>query len=196
MKQLFLSRFLYYKKLGDETFAQLHDKDILWQFNAESNSIATIVKHIAGNMKSRWTNFLTEDGEKDSRNRDQEFVETISTKAEILEFWEDGWRILIEAIDQITTENIEQTILIRGEKHSVMDAFLRQLAHYPYHIGQIIYIAKMLKNEEWKTLSIAKNESQYYTIQKLKEQKPLEIQQNSSPVCYAKSDEVRDDYKI
>lgn len=196
MKKLFHNRFNYYKQLGDRTFAQIDDKEILWQYNAESNSIATIVKHIAGNMKSRWTNFLTEDGEKEWRNRDQEFVETISTKAEMLEVWENGWKILFEAIDQITPENLDETILIRGEKHSVMDAFLRQLAHYPYHIGQIIYIAKMLKNENWKTLSIAKNQSENYTIQKLKAQNPLEIHENSSPVCYAKSDEVRDDYKI
>ncbi len=196
MKKLFQDRFLYYKELGDRTFAQLDDKGILWKYNTESNSIATIVKHITGNMKSRWTNFLTEDGEKEWRNRDQEFVETHCSKAEMLEVWESGWKVLFEAIDLITSENIEETILIRGEKHSIMDAFLRQLAHYPYHIGQIIFIAKMLKNEEWKTLSIAKNQSKNYTIHKLKEQQPLEIHENSSPVCYAKSDEVRDDYKI
>lgn len=196
MKKLFHDRFLYYKELGDKTFIQLDDKGILWRYNEESNSIATIVKHISGNMKSRWTNFLTEDGEKEWRNRDQEFEETICTKVEMLEVWENGWKILFEAIDQITPENLDETILIRGEKHSVMDAFLRQLAHYPYHIGQIIYIAKMLKNEDWKTLSIARNQSENYTIQKLKAQKPLEIHENSSPVCYAKSDEVRDDYKI
>ena len=196
MKKLFHYRFLYYKELGDKTFIQLDDKGILWRYNEESNSIATIVKHISGNMKSRWTNFLTEDGEKEWRNRDQEFEETISTKVEMLKVWESGWTVLFNAIDQITPENLDETILIRGEKHSVMDAFLRQLAHYPYHIGQIIYIAKMLKNEDWKTLSIARNQSENYTIQKLEAQKPLEIHENSSPVCYAKSDEVRDDYKI
>ena len=196
MKKLFHYRFLYYKELGDKTFIQLDDKGILWRYNEESNSIATIVKHISGNMKSRWTNFLTEDGEKVWRNRDQEFEETISTKVEMLKVWESGWTVLFNAIDQITPENLDETILIRGEKHSVMDAFLRQLAHYPYHIGQIIYIAKMLKNEDWKTLSIARNQSENYTIQKLEAQKPLEIHENSSPVCYAKSDEVRDDYKI
>lgn len=188
MKELFIKRFQYYKELGDKTFAQLNEQEILWQYNEESNSVATIVKHLSENMISRWTNFLSEDGEKDWRNRDSEFENTKKTKAEMLELWEKGWKILFNALDQINEENLHQTIFIRGEKHSVADAVLRQLAHYPYHIGQIVYIAKMLKNENWKTLSIARNQSKDFNHLMLQ-------QQNSSPVCYANSDEVREDYK-
>ena len=196
MKDLFLKRFKYYKDLGDKTFQQLTDQEVLWRYNEASNSISTIVKHLSGNMKSRWTNFLTEDGEKSWRNRDSEFLEDIKSKEEMLKIWEEGWQILFKALDQITPENINQIIFIRGEKLSVLDALLRQLAHYPYHVGQIIFIAKMLKNEDWKTLSIAKNKSEEYHLELLKNQKPEEIPENSSPVCYAKSDEVRDEYKI
>ena len=194
MKDLFLKRFQYYKNIADRTFEQLEEPQLFWQYNPESNSIATIVKHISGNMISRWTNFLTEDGEKDWRNRDAEFENDIQSKAEMLEMWEKGWLVLFDALNQVNDANINSIILIRGEKISVVDALLRQLAHYPYHIGQIIYLAKMLKNDDWKTLSIARNKSQEYT-ELLKKQNSAEIHQNSSPVCYAKSDEVRDEYQ-
>lgn len=196
MKELFLKRFLFYKDLGDKTFEQLSDDEVLWQYNAESNSIATIVKHIAGNMVSRWTNFLTEDGEKEYRNRDAEFLNDIQSKAEMIAVWENGWKVLLEAINLITDENINTTIFIRGEKHSLLDAVLRQLAHYPYHVGQIVYAAKMLKNDAWKTLSIARNKSAEYNSELLTKLNSTDIPQNSSPVCYAKSDDVRDDYKL
>ena len=196
MKDLLQKRFQYYKDLGDKTFEQLNDQEVLWKHNEESNSIATIVKHIAGNMKSRWTNFLTEDGEKSWRNRDAEFSDDITSKEDMLDIWEEGWQILFSALDQITPENIHQTIFIRGEKHTIFDAFLRQLAHYPYHIGQIVFVAKMLKKEDWKTLSIAKNKSAEYHLEVLKNQKTEDIPENSSPVCFAKSEEVRDEYKI
>ncbi|UJF30068.1 DUF1572 domain-containing protein [Kaistella sp. 97-N-M2] len=196
MKELFLKRFLFYKDLGDKTFEQLSDDEVLWQYNAESNSIATIVQHIAGNMVSRWTNFLTEDGEKEYRNRDAEFLNDIQSKAEMIAVWENGWKVLLEAINLITDENINTPIFIRGEKHSLLDAVLRQLAHYPYHIGQIIYAAKMLKNDAWKTLSIARNKSAEYNSELLTKLNSTDIPQNSSPVCYAKSDDVRDDYKL
>ncbi len=195
MKDLFLKRFKYYKDLGDKTFQQLTDEDVLWRYNEVSNSISTIVKHLSGNMKSRWTNFLTEDGEKSWRNRDSEFEYDLQSKEEMLKIWEEGWQILFRALDQITPENIHQIIFIRGEELSVIDALLRQLAHYPYHVGQIIFIAKMIKNEDWKTLSIAKNKSEEYHLELLKNQKSEEIPENSSPVCFAKSDEVRDEYK-
>ncbi len=195
MKNLFTKRFQYYKELGDKTFSQLNDEQVLWQYNPESNSIATIVKHLSGNMLSRWTNFLIEDGEKNWRNRDSEFENNIKSKEEMLEVWEKGWTVFFEALNQIQEETWQKEITIRGEKHSVLDAVLRQLAHYPYHVGQIIYIAKMLKNDDWKTLSIARNQSQEFNIEMLKRQNPEEIQQNSSPVCYAKSDEVRDEFK-
>lgn len=194
MKDLFLKRFQYYKNIADQTFEQLEEPQLFWQYNPESNSIATIVKHISGNMISRWTNFLTEDGEKEWRNRDAEFENDIQSKAEMLEMWEKGWLVLFDALNQVNDANINSIILIRGEKISVVDALLRQLAHYPYHIGQIIYLAKMLKNDDWRTLSIARNKSQEYT-ELLKKQNSAEIHQNSSPVCYAKSDEVRDEYQ-
>jgi len=195
MKELFLKRFLFYKDLGDKTFEQLSNDEVLWQYNTESNSIATIVKHIAGNMVSRWTNFLTEDGEKEYRNRDAEFLNDIQSKAEMIAVWENGWKVLLEAINLITDENINTPIFIRGEKHSLLDAVLRQLAHYPYHVGQIIYVAKMLKNDAWATLSIGRNKSAEYNSELLTKLNATEIPQNFSPVCYAKSDDVRDDYK-
>ncbi|QOW09075.1 DUF1572 domain-containing protein [Kaistella flava (ex Peng et al. 2021)] len=196
MKDLFIKRFLFYKELAEKTFDQVSEEQLFWKYNEESNSIATLVKHISGNMLSRWTNFLTEDGEKNWRNRDSEFENDIHSKSEMMEIWNKGWQVLLEALNQIKDENWYDTILIRGEKHSILDAVLRQFAHYPYHIGQIIYIGKMLKNEDWKTLSIAKNHSETFNIEKFKSQDSSEIQENSSPVCYAKSDEVRDDYKI
>ena len=196
MKDLFLKRFNYYKELGDKTFVQLSDSELFWTYSSESNSIATLVQHISGNMESRWTRFLTEDGEKTWRNRDREFETHLKSKAEVIAVWEKGWDILFKALNQIEDHQWQKTILIRGEQHSVLDAVLRQLAHYPYHIGQIIYIAKMLKNDHWQILSIAKNQSENYTAQVLKNNNSEEIQENSSPVCFAKSDEIRDDYKL
>lgn len=196
MKDLFVKRFQYYKELAEKTFDQVSEEHLFWKYNEESNSIATLVKHLSGNMQSRWTNFLTEDGEKSWRKRDSEFENDIQSKAEMMKIWTEGWQVLFEALNQIKEETWNQTILIRGEKHTLLEAVLRQLAHYPYHIGQIIYIGKMVKDADWKTLSIAKNQSVPFTIEKLKSLDSSEIQENSSPVCYAKSDEVRDDYKI
>ena len=195
MKDLFIKRFQYYKELGDKTFAQLSDEQLFWKYNEESNSIAVIVQHLAGNMLSRWTNFLTEDGEKDWRNRDSEFENNFTTKEEVLEYWEKGWKCLFDALNQLDEQNLNYPIYIRGEKHTVLDAVLRQLTHYPYHIGQIVYIAKMMKNDDWKTLSIARNKSDDFNIEMLQKRPSEEIQQNSSPVCFAKDPEVRDDYK-
>ncbi|WP_326982401.1 DUF1572 domain-containing protein [Chryseobacterium sp. MYb264] len=195
MKELFIKRFDYYKILSDQSFDQLSDEQIFWQFNEESNSIAVIVKHVAGNMLSRWTNFLTEDGEKPWRNRDEEFINTFKTKQEVLEYWEKGWKCLFDALNQITDENLYSTIYIRNEAHSVIDAVFRQLAHYPYHIGQIVYIAKMLKNDHWKTLSIAKNKSQEFNSEMKNQFSVNDLDSNSSPVCYQNSSEVRDEFK-
>ena len=183
-------RFLYYKNLGDKTFEQLTDEHLFWQYNEESNSIATIVKHVSGNMISRWTNFLTEDGEKPWRNRDSEFSNSLKNKTDVIELWENGWRVFLDALSEINEQNLESTIYIRGEAHSVLDAVNRQLAHYPYHIGQMVYIAKMLKNNDWKTLSIARNTSEDFN-QKILENSENE---NSSPICYAKSSDVRDEF--
>lgn len=193
MKDLLINRFLYYKELGDKSFAQLTDEQLFWQYNEESNSIAIIVKHLAGNMLSRWTNFLTDDGEKEWRNRDAEFVNTFKTKSEVLDYWEKGWNCLFTALAQITDENITSTIYIRGEAHTIFDAVLRQISHYPYHIAQIVYIGKMIKNTDWKTLSIARNKSADFNQEM--HSKFESNQENASPVCFAKSNEVRDDYK-
>lgn len=195
MKDLFIKRFEYYKMLGDKSFEQLSDEQIFWQFNEESNSIAVIVKHIAGNMLSRWTNFLTEDGEKSWRNRDEEFVNTFKTKSEVLAYWEKGWECLFNALNQIPDENLYATIYIRGEAHSVIDAVFRQLAHYPYHIGQIVYVAKMMKNDSWKTLSIARNKSREFNDGMKNKFHENSQNPNSSPVCYQNSPEVRDEFK-
>jgi hypothetical protein len=195
MKELFIKRFEYYKSLGDKSFEQLSDEQIFWQYNEESNSIAVIVKHIAGNMLSRWMNFLTEDGEKSWRNRDDEFVNTFKTKQEVLDYWEKGWKCLFEALHQINDENLYATIYIRGEAHSVIDAAFRQLAHYPYHIGQIVYIAKMMKNDDWKTLSIARNKSQEFNNDMKNQFSGNDSNSNSSPVCYQNSPEIRDEFK-
>lgn len=196
MKELFIKRFEYYKMLGDKSFEQLSDEQIFWQFNKESNSIAIIVKHVAGNMLSRWTNFLTEDGEKSWRNRDEEFVNTFQSKAEVLEYWERGWKCLFEALNQINDENLYSTIYIRNEAHSVVDAVFRQLAHYPYHIGQIVFIAKMMKNEDWKTLSIARNKSRDFNNEMKDKFTENDLPSNSSSVCFENSPDVRDDYKL
>lgn len=194
MKDLFIKRFQYYKELGDKTFDQLTGDQMFWQFNEESNSIAVIVKHIAGNMLSRWTNFLTEDGEKDWRNRDLEFVNSFSTKKEVIDYWDEGWKCLFDALNQIKDTDWDAIIYIRKEPHSVLDAVLRQLAHYPYHIGQIVYIAKMLKNDDWKTLSVARNKSNEFN-EEMTRRFGSEIPKNSSPVCYKNDADVRDDYK-
>lgn len=195
MKELFIKRFEYYKSLGDKSFEQLSDDQIFWQYNEESNSIAVIVKHIAGNMLSRWTNFLTEDGEKQDRKRDEEFVSTFKTKQEVIDFWEEGWKCLFNALNQINDENLNATIYIRGEGHLVIDAVFRQLAHYPYHIGQIVYIAKMMKNDGWNTLSIARNKSQEFNDVMKNKFEGNDLNSNSSPVCFENNPEVRDDYK-
>ncbi len=195
MKDLFVKRFEYYKSLGDKTFEQLTDEQMFWQYNEESNSIAVIVKHLAGNMLSRWTNFLTEDGEKSWRNRDGEFVNTFTTKEEVLDFWEQGWECFFDALDKVNEENLYSTTYIRGEAHPVIDAVLRQLAHYPYHIGQIVYIAKMIKNEDWNTLSIARNRSQQFNTEMKTKFSTHDPEANSSPVCFQNSPEVRDEYK-
>ena len=195
MKALFTKRFQYYKILGDALLVNLSQEQIFWQYNEESNSVAILVKHIAGNSISRWTDFLSEDGEKPWRNRDAEFVNDFQTKQEVIDYWEKGWACLFEALDTLQESDFEKIIFIRGETHSVLDALLRQLAHYPYHIGQMIYIGKMLKNTDWQSLSIPKNKSQSFNDEMKRKSKELS-QENSSPVCFAQSPEIRDEYKI
>jgi hypothetical protein len=156
------NRFETYKLLGEKTFSQLSEEDINWQYNKVSNSIAITVKHIVGNMLSRFTNFLTEDGEKPWRERDAEFENGYTSKTEMLEAWEKGWGCVFEAINPLTEEMLEQSVLIRNEKHTIIEALNRQLAHYAYHIGQIVYVARMLKGNDWKSLSIPKGKSEEF----------------------------------
>lgn len=147
-------QFEYYKLLGEKTFDQLTDEQLCWQHNAESNSIATIVKHLWGNMLSRWTDFLTTDGEKEWRQREAEFENDLQSRDELLKKWNEGWACLFKALDQVTESNLNSIIYIRNQGHTVMEALNRQLAHYPYHVGQIVFIGKMMKDKEWKSLSI------------------------------------------
>jgi hypothetical protein len=155
----FIKRSLYYKELGDKTFDQLNETDFHYQPNEESNSITIIIQHLAGNMKSRFTNFLSEDGEKEWRKRDTEFEEKHLPKVQLLQVWNEGWDCYINAVKSLSEEDLLKTITIRSEKLSVIDALNRQLAHYPYHVGQIVYIGKMIKKEQWKSLSIPKGKS-------------------------------------
>lgn len=157
-----IKRFKYYKELGDKTFEQLKDEDFLYQPNAESNSIAIIIQHMYGNMLSRWTNFLTEDGEKEWRKRDAEFEVTHISKEDLVSFWNEGWNCMFNTLQSLKPEDLSKTITIRTEPLLVYDAILRQLAHYPYHVGQIVYIGRLIKDKAWSSLSIPKGDSQNY----------------------------------
>ncbi len=160
-----VKRLAYYKELGDKTFTQLNDADFHFTPNNESNSIAIIIQHMAGNMLSRWTDFLTTDGEKEGRNRDTEFEEQHLTKQQLLDHWQKGWDCLLLALNTLTGEDLLKTIYIRGEGLLVIDAINRQMAHYPYHVGQIVYLARIIKNEQWQNLSIAKGHSDQFNAQ-------------------------------
>lgn len=156
------AQFKHYKSIGEKTFDQLDDAELFWQYNEESNSVAMVVKHIWGNMMSRWTDFLTTDGEKEWRKRDEEFVDDIKTKDEMLDKWNQGWECLFSALDSITDDDLQsKTIYIRNEGHSITEAINRQLAHYPYHIGQLVFIGKMASTD-WKSLTISKGNSKAY----------------------------------
>lgn len=159
-------QFEYYKILGEKTFEQLEEQELFWQFNTESNSIAIIVNHLWGNMLSRWTDFLTADGEKPWRNRDLEFESVIASKSDLLEKWEAGWACLFNALDSIHEGNFYTEVYIRNQKHSIVDAVNRQMMHYAYHIGQIVYIGRMIKGKTWKSLSIPKGASAEFNEKK------------------------------
>ncbi|WP_343486741.1 DUF1572 domain-containing protein [Allomuricauda sp. d1] len=154
--------FERYKTLGDKTFAQLSERDLHWKSSEHENSIAIIVKHLAGNMLSRWTHFLTEDGEKPWRHRDAEFENPPKTKEELILLWEKGWNCLFDALNTLNESNFETKIKIRGEKHSIVQAVHRQLAHYSGHVGQIILLGKMVKKEDWQSLSVPKGKSEAF----------------------------------
>jgi hypothetical protein len=162
------SRLKYYKTLGDNSFLQIKEADFLYRPNEESNSIAIIIQHLYGNMMSRFTNFLTEDGEKEWRKRDAEFEPMELTKEDLLDCWNTGWATVLNTLDSLTPADMTKEITIRGEKLLVYDALLRQLAHYPYHVGQIIYIAKIVANN-WKSLSIPKGGSEAFNAQDVKD---------------------------
>ena len=168
-----LQTFREYKKLGERAFAQLSDEDFFRTIDEESNSIAIIIKHLAGNMISRWTDFLTTDGEKPERNRDMEFVmlpET--TKDEMLAYWEKGWKRTFDAIEPLTPDDLLRTVTIRGQDHTVVQAITRQIAHYANHVGQIVYLAKHFKAGDWQSLSVPKNKSAEFNAQ-LQEKKKV-----------------------
>lgn len=160
-----IKQFEYYKMLGEKTFAQLPDDKLFFQYNEDSNSIATIVKHLYGNMMSRWTDFLTTDGEKEWRNRDAEFENDVADKEQLMLLWNEGWKALFEALHSLKEDDLSQIIYIRNQGHTVMEAINRQLAHYPYHIGQIVFIGKMFA-EQWQSLSIPKGNSKAYNQNK------------------------------
>ena len=164
-------QFEYYKMIGDKTFSQLQDDKLFWQYNDDSNSIATIVKHLWGNMISRWTDFLTSDGEKEYRNRDAEFENDINSREELLDKWEEGWNCLFNAINSLTKDDLDKIIFTRNQGHTVTEAINRQLAHYPYHIGQIVFLGKMLVENGWNSLSIPKGNSQSYNRDKFSKSK-------------------------
>lgn len=166
-------QFQYYKTIAEKAIEQLEEHQLFEAKNEDNNSIATIIKHLSGNMLSRWTDFLTSDGEKDWRNRDAEFENNLQTKASVLMEWSKGWNCFFEALDGLKPENLSEIIYIRNEGHTVLEAINRQLAHYPYHIGQIVFIAKQLKNSEWNSLSIPKNNSDKYNSDKFLKEKSI-----------------------
>lgn len=155
-----LSSLRAYKKLADKAIAQTKDNELFVKLDDESNSIAVVMKHMAGNMMSRWTDFLDTDGEKPDRNRDMEFViEASTTKDDVLAYWERGWKCVFEAIEPLTPADFERKVMIRGQEHTIVQAINRQLMHYSYHIGQVVYLAKHFRSSEWESLSIPRNRS-------------------------------------
>lgn len=149
----------YYKNLAERAMAQIADDQFCTVLDGEMNSIAVIVKHMAGNMRSRWTDFLSTDGEKPNRNRDSEFVDPPATRAAVLAIWEEGWQTVFSAIEPLSAQDLERSVTIRGEPHSVMQAINRQIAHYSYHCGQIVLLAKHFKHADWQSLSVPRRQS-------------------------------------
>jgi hypothetical protein len=160
------NQFTQYKVLAEKAIDQIPDEKIFWQYNPETNSIATIVKHLAGNMLSRFTDFYNSDGEKKWRNRDAEFENEKLSREKLKALWNEGWNCLFRILNDLTSADLPKTILIRNEEHTVVDALNRQLAHYASHVGQIIFLAKMILDKEWKTLSIPKNASREFNAKK------------------------------
>jgi hypothetical protein len=156
-------QFRGHKRMGEGAMSQLCDQEFFITLDPESNSVVILVKHLAGNMRSRFTDFLTSDGEKPDRFRDREFeVTTATTRAEVMQWWEEGWACVLGAIDALKPEDVMRTVTIRGEPHTVLQAINRQIAHYAQHIGQIVFLAKHLRSEEWKTLTIPRGKSEEF----------------------------------
>jgi hypothetical protein len=162
-----------HKRMGEGAMSQLTDADFFITLDPESNSVAVLVKHLAGNMRSRFTDFLVSDGEKPNRFRDREFeLSPATTRAEVMAWWEEGWRCVFNAVDSLKPEDVMRTVTIRGEPHTVLQAVNRQIAHYAQHIGQIVFLAKHLRSSEWKTLSIPRGKSEEYNARAPKSYKP------------------------
>lgn len=159
--------FADYRLLGEKTFHQISDEDFFVQLHPQSNSIAIIVNHLAGNMLSRWTDFLHSDGEKEWRHRDTEFENNLNTRAEVIGRWNEGWKCLEDTLKQLQPEDLEKTVYIRSEGHKVFEAINRQIAHYSYHIGQIVFTGTVLVGDNWKSLSIPKGKSQIFNQSKM-----------------------------
>jgi uncharacterized protein DUF1572 len=160
-----ISLFRFYKKLAERSLALVPEEALIAALDPESNSIAQIVKHLAGNMRSRWTDFLTSDGEKPDRDRDSEFETPPRNRAEMMAMWDAGWKVLFDALEPLTESDETRTVMIRTEPHSVMQAINRQLAHYSYHIGQIIYLAKHFAGKDWRAVTVPRGKSADFTAQ-------------------------------
>ena len=163
--------FHYYKSLGEKTMDQLSDAELNWTPNEESNSISTIVKHLTGNMLSRWTHIFKEDGEKSWRNRDQEFINSDWDNETLLNHWNKGWNCFFDTFNQLNTIDLQRIIYIRNQGHTVQEALNRQLAHYSYHIGQMVFLGKLIKNVDWQSLSIQRDASEEFNASKFSKEK-------------------------
>lgn len=167
-------QFRGHKRLGEGAMAQLRDEDVFLTLDSESNSVALLVKHTAGNMRSRFRDFLTSDGEKPDRFRDREFeLDSATTRADVMRWWEEGWAQVFAALDSLQNEDVMKTVTIRNEPHSVLQAINRQIAHYAYHTGQIVFLAKHLRSSGWQTLSIPRGKSEDYKVNPPKPYKPM-----------------------
>lgn len=169
-----IAQFEYYKSLGDKSLAQLSEKELFWSNTTDDNSMAIIVNHLAGNMLSRWTDIFNTDGEKEWRKRDQEFEAVLKTEKEVYDQWEKGWTCLFSTLKALSPEDLEKIIYIRNQGHTVIEAINRQLCHYAYHVGQMVYLAKQIKGGEWNSLSIPKGKSQDYNKDKFSQEKRKE----------------------
>ena len=164
-------QFLYYKKLGENTFVQLTDEQLFWRQSSDQNSISIIVNHLWGNMLSRWTDFLNSDGEKEWRERELEFEEVIKTRQDLLDKWEEGWVCVFSAINDAKEVDPTTLVYIRNIGHTLVEAINRQLCHYAYHIGQIVFIGKAVKEKDWESLSIPKGQSKVYNKNKFSKER-------------------------